>query len=272
MERSVNPWNISPGERMKWAEGLSVPTIEENPQADLLWWVGCAPATDPRAQKTARAFAKILNAGGINYAVLGQNEQCTGDSARRTGNEYLFNELASANVELLNEVAPKRIVATCPHCLHTLKNEYPAFGGEYAVVHHTQLINELIAGGQIKLKENGAGKVTFHDPCYLGRQNDILQDPRTILQNNSHSFVELPRHGKRSFCCGAGGGQMWKEEEEGQERVSANRMKEASSSGADTLAVGCPFCLIMLTDAAKEKNSDMQLLDIAEIVAAQLED
>jgi Fe-S oxidoreductase len=272
MERSVNPWNISPSERMKWAEGLNVPTIEENPQADLLWWVGCAPATDPRAQKTARAFAKILNAGGINFAVLGQNEQCTGDSARRTGNEFLFNELASANVELLNEVAPKRIVATCPHCLHTLKNEYPAFGGEYAVVHHTQLINELIAAGQIKLKENGAGKVTFHDPCYLGRQNDILQDPRTILQNNSDSFVELPRHGKRSFCCGAGGGQMWKEEEEGEERVSANRMKEASSSGADTLAVGCPFCLIMLNDAAKEKNSAMQLLDIAEIVAAQLED
>jgi Fe-S oxidoreductase len=271
MERSVNPWNISPGERMKWAEGLNVPTIEENPQADLLWWVGCAPATDPRAQKTARAFAKILNAGGINFAVLGQNEQCTGDSARRTGNEFLFNELASANVELLNEVAPKRIVATCPHCLHTLKNEYPAFGGEYAVVHHTQLINEMIAGGKIKLKGNGAGKITFHDPCYLGRQNDILQDPRTILQNNSDSFVELPRHGKRSFCCGAGGGQMWKEEEEGKERVSANRMKEASSSGADTLAVGCPFCLIMLTDAAKEKNSDMQLLDIAEIVAAQLE-
>jgi Fe-S oxidoreductase len=272
MERSVNPWNISPDERMKWAEGLNVPTIEENPQADLLWWVGCAPATDPRAQKTARAFAKILNASGINFAVLGQNEQCTGDSARRTGNEFLFNELASTNVELLNEVAPKRIVATCPHCLHTLKNEYPAFGGEYAVVHHTQLINELIAGGKIKLKGNGAGKVTFHDPCYLGRQNDILQDPRTILQNNSDSFLELPRNGKRSFCCGAGGGQMWKEEEEGKERVSANRMKEASSSGADTLAVGCPFCLIMLTDAAKEKNSDMQLLDIAEIVAAQLED
>jgi Fe-S oxidoreductase len=271
MERSVNPWNISPAERMKWAEGLDVPTIEENPEPDLLWWVGCAPATDARAQKTARAFAKILTAAGVNFAVLGQNEQCTGDSARRTGNEFLFNELATANVEVLNEVAPRRIVATCPHCLHTLKNEYPAFGGNYSVVHHTQLINELIGYGRIKLKGNGSAKLSFHDPCYLGRQNEILQEPRSILQNGAGSLVELPRHGSQSFCCGAGGGQMWKEEEEGHERVSANRMKEATSLGADTLAVGCPFCLIMLTDAAKEVDSSMKLLDIAEIVAEQLE-
>jgi Fe-S oxidoreductase len=171
----------------------------------------------------------------------------------------------------LNEVAPKRIVATCPHCLHTLKNEYPAFGGEFSVVHHTQLINELIAEDRIKLKGNSDGKISFHDPCYLGRQNGILAEPRSILQNNSDSFIELPRHGSKSFCCGAGGGQMWKEEEEGRERVSANRMKEAASTGADTLAVACPFCLIMLADAAKEKDSPMRLLDIAEIVAEQLE-
>ena len=271
MERSVNPWNISPSERLKWAEGLEVPTIEENPEPDLLWWVGCAPATDARAQKTARAFAKILRAAGVNFAVLGQNEQCTGDSARRTGNEFLFNELAAANVEVLNEVAPKRIVATCPHCLHTLKNEYPAFGGEYSVVHHTQLINELISEGRLKLKANGSGKLSFHDPCYLGRQNGILEEPRSILQGNADGFVELPRRGSNSFCCGAGGGQMWKEEEEGRERVSANRMKEATELGVDTLAVGCPFCLIMLTDAAKEKDSPMRLQDIAEIIADQLE-
>jgi Fe-S oxidoreductase len=271
MERSVNPWNISPAERMRWAEGLEVPTVEDNPEAELLWWVGCAPATDPRAQKTARAFAKILKAAGVNFAVLGQNEQCNGDSARRTGNEFLFNELAAANVELLNEVAPKRIVATCPHCLHTLKNEYPAFGGEYTVVHHSQLINELIAAGRIKLKGDASGSTSFHDPCYLGRQNDIFEPPRAILKDNSGSFVELPRHGKKSFCCGAGGGQMWKEEEEGRERVSANRMKEVANTGADTLAVGCPFCLIMLTDAAKEVDSSLRLLDIAEIVAEQLE-
>jgi Fe-S oxidoreductase len=284
MERTVNPWNVGPAERMKWAEGLSVPTIEQNPEPDILWWVGCAPSTDARAQKTARAFAEILNTAGLNYAVLGQNEQCTGDSARRAGNEFLFNELASANVELLNEAAPKRIVATCPHCLHTLKNEYPAFGGNYEVVHHTQLINELIAGGRLKLKGNGDGssspiplsptplsKITLHDPCYLGRQNGILEDPRSVLRQAGSELLELPRHGRKSFCCGAGGAQMWKEEEEGRERVNANRFREAAQSGAEALAVGCPFCMIMLNDAGKDAGSPVQVLDIAEIVAAQME-
>jgi Fe-S oxidoreductase len=271
MERTTNPWNISPAERLNWAEGLNVPTIEQNPQAEILWWVGCAPATDPRAQKTARAFAKILNKAGISFAVLGQAEQCTGDSARRVGNEYLFSELAKANVELLNKVAPKRIVATCPHCLHTLKNEYPAFGGDYQVLHHTQFINELIANGRIQAPLKDGQKITFHDPCYLGRHNQIIPEPRHILRNGSASFIELPRHGSKSFCCGAGGGQMWKEEEAGQERVNLNRMREAASSGADTLAVACPFCLVMLTDAANEIASEMKLLDIAEIIADQLD-
>lgn len=271
MERTVNPWNVPPTERMKWAEGLNVPTIETNPEPELLWWVGCAPATDARAQKTAVAFARILNAAGVNFAVLGQNEQCTGDSARRAGNEFLFNELASANVELLNEVAPPRIVTTCPHCLHTIKNEYPAFGGSYQVIHHTQLINELVAGGRLKLKSSDAEKITFHDPCYLGRQNDIISDPRQIIQHTSTEFIELPRHGKQSFCCGAGGAQMWKEEEDGRERVSANRMKEAESTGAQTLAVGCPFCMVMLSDAAKDIKSSMQLRDVAEIIAARVD-
>jgi Fe-S oxidoreductase len=271
MERTVNPWNVGPAERMKWADGLNVPTIDQNAEPDLLWWVGCAPSTDARAQKTARAFAEILNAAGANYAVLGQNEQCTGDSARRAGNEFLFNELASANVELLNEVAPKRIVTTCPHCLHTIKNEYPAFGGNYTVIHHTQLINELIAAGRLKLRSNGSQKITLHDPCYLGRQNDILEDPRSVLRETKAELLELPRHGKKSFCCGAGGGQMWKEEEEGTERVNANRFKEAAQSGANTLAVGCPFCMVMLNDARNDAGSDMQVLDVAEIVLAQIE-
>lgn len=271
MERSLNPWNVPPTERLKWAEGMSVPTIDENPEPDILWWVGCAPATDARAQKTARAFAELLNTAGVNFAVLGHNEQCTGDSARRAGNEFLFNELAAANVEILNEVAPKRIVTTCPHCLHTLKNEYPAFGGSYQVIHHTQLINELIAAGCLKLKRNGHEKTTFHDPCYLGRQNDILIDPRAILQQAQAGLIELPRSGKKSFCCGAGGAQMWKEEEPGFKRVSAERMDEAKSTGAQTLAVGCPFCMVMLTDAKKEANTDMQVLDVAEIVLQNLE-
>lgn len=274
MERTLNPWNVPPTERMKWADGLVVPTIAENPTPELLWWVGCAPSTDARAQKTARAFVEILNTAGVNYAVLGENEQCNGDSARRAGNEFLFNEMALANVELLNEVAPTRIVTTCPHCLHTLGNEYPHFGGNYQVLHHTSLINELITTGRIKLNASEidglAGRVTFHDPCFLGRQNDILIDPRQVLRQAKGDLVELPRSGKKSFCCGAGGAQMWKEEEDGLERVSANRFREAQTTGADTLAVGCPFCMVMLTDAKKDANSEMQVLDVAEIVAARL--
>ncbi len=272
MERNLNPWNVPPTERLKWAEGLDVPTIDTNPTPDLLWWVGCAPATDSRAQKTARAFVEILNAAGVNYSVLGEAEQCTGDSARRAGNEFLFNELASANVEILNEVAPPRIVTTCPHCLHTLKNEYPAFGGNYQVIHHTQLIQELLAAGKLHVQPDAAANLTtYHDPCYLGRQNDILAEPRQVLKQVSTQLVELGRTGKQSFCCGAGGAQMWKEEEAGQQRVSANRMAEAIASGADTLAVGCPFCMVMLTDAKKDANTTLEVLDIAEIVAKSIQ-
>jgi Fe-S oxidoreductase len=276
MERNVNPWNIPPTDRLKWAEGINVPTIDENPAPEILWWVGCAPATDVRAQKVARAFALILGKAGVNYAVLGKREQCTGDSARRAGNEYLFNELASSNVEILNEIAPKRIVTTCPHCLHTLKNEYPAFGGSYNVLHHSQFIQELLAGGKLQLVPHESGSklntdVTFHDPCYLGRHNHILSEPRLDLTGIGLSLTELPRHGQKSFCCGAGGAQMWKEEQHGSERVNANRFKEAEATGAGVLAVACPFCMIMLTDARKAANSEMQVLDIAELVAARLE-
>ena len=270
MERSLNPWNIPPAERMKWAEGLEVATVAENPQPDILWWVGCAPATDARAQKTARAFAQLLKLTETSYAVLGNQEQCTGDSARRAGNEFLFNELATANVEMLNEVAPKRIVTTCPHCLHVLKNEYPAFGGNYQVVHHTQLINEWLTSGKLKINRDGGGKLTFHDPCYLGRQNGILVEPREILQNVSGNYIELAHSGRKSFCCGAGGAQMWKEEEQGTNRVNAQRMAEAIASGADTLAVGCPFCMTMLTDAKNAAGSALEVADIAEIVLGSL--
>ncbi|MDX1435406.1 MAG: heterodisulfide reductase-related iron-sulfur binding cluster [Anaerolineales bacterium] len=272
MERAANPWNVPANERMKWAEGLEVPTIDQNPEPDILWWVGCAAATDARAQKIARSFASILNAAEVNFAVLGQGESCTGDSARRSGNEYLFFELASANVDVLNEVAPKRIVANCPHCLHTIMNEYPAFGGNYEVIHHTQLINELIAEGRVELDSKSNGSVAFHDPCYLGRQNSVLIEPRQVLEGVSSNMIELPRSGQQSFCCGAGGAQMWKEEEDGSERVSANRMQEAVDSGADTLAVGCPFCMVMLTDAAGAQQDQIEILDVAEIVAAQLKE
>jgi Fe-S oxidoreductase len=267
MERQTNPWGVPPTERMKWAEGLSVPTIDENPEPEILWWVGCAPATDARAQKTARAFAEILNHAGVNYAVLGQMEQCTGDSARRAGKEDIFFGLATANVEILNEVKPKRIVATCPHCLHTLKNEYPQFGGNYTVIHHTQLINELVAAGSLKLSKDRLESVTFHDPCYLGRHNGILAAPRQALADAGLKLIEIERSGMGSFCCGAGGAQMWKEEEHGRERINANRFREAQATGAQALAVGCPFCMVMLTDAKKDAASEMDVLDVAEIVA-----
>ena len=271
MERTANPWNISPTERMRWADGLKVPTIEQNPEPDILWWVGCAPATDARAQKTAQAFAKILAAAGVNYSVLGQNEQCSGDSARRAGNEFLFNELATANVELLNEVAPKRIVTTCPHCLHTLKNEYPAFGGNYQVIHHTQLINELAGSGKLHMQTEGELiKVTFHDPCYLGRHNQIFDAPRADLKAVGVEVVEMPRHADKSFCCGAGGAQMWKEEEHGTANVNRIRFAEAKATGADVVAVGCPFCLTMLTDASKTDDNSVQVKDIAEVVSEHL--
>ena len=275
MERNVNPWNVSPAERMKWADGLRVPTIDENPTADILWWVGCAAATDVRAQKTARAFAEILNKAGVNFAVLGQGEQCTGDSARRTGAEHIFFELSLANVEMLNEVTaeggPRRIVAACPHCLHTLMNEYPAFGGNYDVIHHTQLINELVGQGKLKIDPaKMLEKITFHDPCYLGRQNGILDAPRIALDAISSGRVEMEAHGAQSFCCGAGGGQVWKEEEHGTAAVNATRFEQAQQTGAGTLAVGCPFCMTMMTDAAKEKDSDMVVKDVAELVVESL--
>jgi Fe-S oxidoreductase len=283
MERTANPWNIPSSERMAWAEGLEVPTIEENPTPEYLWWVGCAPATDNRAQKTARAFAKILNHASLDYAVLGEAETCTGDSARRAGNEYLFYELALNNVEMLNDVKARKIITTCPHCLHTIQNEYPAFGGEYQVLHHTQLINELIFNGQIRLKGTGEQgslgveehsstpaplpQITFHDPCYLGRQNQVYDMPRNVLESTRAKLIEMPRHSAKSFCCGAGGAQMWKEEEHGQEAVNTNRFREASNTNANVLAVGCPFCMVMMNDAAKDAGNQMQILDVAEIVA-----
>jgi len=271
MERNQNPWNISQQDRMKWAQGLSVPTIEQNPEPEVLWWVGCAAATDARAQKTAQAFAKILNTARVNYAVLGKNEACTGDSARRAGREDIFFGLATQNVEILNEIKPRRIVTTCPHCLHTIKNEYPAFGGNYDVIHHTQFINELVGAGKIQLEVTEHDyKVTFHDPCYLGRHNQIFAAPREALKLAGAVTIEMPRNSAKSFCCGAGGAQMWKEEEAGIERVNNARFEEAKGTGAGMVAVGCPFCLTMLTDSAKADNSDIQVKDVAELVVERM--
>ena len=287
MERQGNPWNVGPESRLEWAEGLTprVPTVDQNPEFEILYWVGCAPATDPRARKTARAFVQVLRAAGVNFAVLGRMERCNGDSARRSGNEFLFSQLAAQNVETLNGVlgadgasapdgaAPKRrIVVTCPHCLHTLKNEYGDFGGHYDVIHHTQLIAELQAAGKLKLDpaKQPAGGVTFHDPCYLGRHNNVFEAPRQALQAAGAEITELGRNRRQSFCCGAGGAQMWKEEEAGAQRVSQNRFAEAQATGRATLAVACPFCMIMLGEAANTAKSEMQVRDVAEIVLDSL--
>jgi Fe-S oxidoreductase len=272
MERTANPWNIAPEERLAWAEGLEVPTVVENPEPEVLWWVGCAPATDPQAQRAARAFTRLLQAAGVDFAVLGLQERCTGDSARRAGNEYLFYELAQRNVETLNRVAPRRIVTTCPHCLHTLKNEYPDFGGHYAVIHHTELLQELLENKRLKLQNDGTSvDLTFHDPCYLGRLGGITEAPRAVLRETGDQVREMPRNKVRSFCCGAGGAQMWKEEEEGEARVSSVRILEAQATGAQTLAVSCPFCNIMLHDAAVAEGETVRVRDVAEILAEHLE-
>ncbi len=275
MERQGNPWQIGPESRLEWAEGLAqrVPTVEQNPDFEILYWVGCAPATDPRARKTARAFVQVLQAAGANFAVLGRSERCTGDSARRAGNEFLFAQLAAQNVETINAAMgehKRRIVATCPHCLHTIKNEYGDFGGNFEVIHHTQLIAELQAAGKLKLDPAKQSKVAFHDPCYLGRHNQVFDAPRQALQAAGAEVTELKRNQRGSFCCGAGGAQMWKEEEAGTQRVSNNRFAEAQATGRDTLAVGCPFCMIMLTEAANTAKSPMQVRDVAEIVADSL--
>ncbi|HZD42329.1 MAG TPA: (Fe-S)-binding protein, partial [Terriglobales bacterium] len=224
MERAGNPWGISPDERLVWAKDLPfpVPTIEQNSDPDVLYWVGCAVAFDPRAQKIARSLAEILNCAGINWAVIGRQEKCTGDLARRTGNEYLFAEMATENVAALDALKPKVIVTTCPHCFHTIANEYPQFGGHYAIKHHTQFIDELIRDGRLKVAANGDLSVTYHDPCYLGRHNGIFDQPRALIQSTGARLTEAARTRTNSFCCGAGGGQFWKDEERGTERVSTN--------------------------------------------------
>ncbi len=268
MERNGNPWNMSSGQRMDWAHGLNLPSIEENPNPDLLWWIGCAPSYDPRAQNVARALARILHSAGVSFSTLGGREWCTGDSARRSGNEYLFSELAQRNISTLNEVKPTRILTTCPHCLHTLGKEYPALGGHFQVIHHTELLSELADQKRIPL-EVKIEDITFHDPCYLGRQNNIIDAPRNILTATGAKVTEMAQNKKNSFCCGAGGAQMWVDEP--TPRINDTRYSEAVDTGANVIATGCPFCLTMLRDSATKGDPDGPVVkDVAEIVAERL--
>jgi Fe-S oxidoreductase len=274
MERAGNPWGMATDERMAWTKGLTfpVPTLADKADPEVLYWVGCAVAFDPRAQKIARSMAELFNAAGIDWAVIGKEERCTGDTARRTGNEYLFAQMAEANVAVLNDIKAKTIVTTCPHCFHTIGNEYPQFGGNYVVKHHTDFIDELVRAGKLKLHPDAAGSVTYHDPCYLGRHNGIFDQPRALIQSTGAKLTEPSRARSNSFCCGAGGGQFWKDEEKGTERVSTNRYRELKQTGAKTVATGCPFCMRMITEetAKEEPETAMEVMDIAELVAQRL--
>ncbi len=273
IERNANPWQMA-DDRMAWTSPLDfeVPTVADNPDFEVLYWVGCAGAFDPSAQEIARATATVMNAAGISFAVLGNDEVCTGDTARRTGNEYLFYEMALANIETLNGAGAdkKKIVANCPHCLHAIGKEYAELGGDFTVLHHTQLITELVGNGKLKLNGKKLEQATFHDPCYLGRHNDLYDDPRAALTKAGMTLLEMDRSKSDSFCCGAGGGQMWKEEEHGTEAVNLHRFAEAQATGAKTVTVGCPFCARMLSDANTAAGEPMAVKDVAQVVAEAL--
>jgi Fe-S oxidoreductase len=272
LERNGNPWGIGYDKRADWAEGLDVKLMADDSNVDYLLWVGCAGSFDDRTQKVSKALVKILKAAKVDFAILGTEEKCTGDFARRTGNEMMYQAMATENIEILNNYQVKKIIAACPHCLNTLKHDYPQMGGHYEVIHHTDFINQLIADGKIRVKKSLGGALTYHDPCYLGRYNEIYDAPRNILKNlSSQGLSELPRHGTESFCCGAGGGRMWMEETIGS-RINVERSREIVQEKADTVAVGCPFCLTMIEDGMKELDKDEQIKtrDIAELVAEHL--
>ncbi len=238
---------------------------------EILFWVGCAGSYDARAQKVTLAFAEILQKAGISFAILGNEERCTGDPARRAGNEFVFQMLALQNIETLNMYGVKKIVTACPHCFNTLKNEYPALGGHYEVIHHTQLIQQLIAEGRVKMKEGGAFKgkrITYHDSCYLGRVNGVYEAPRAVLEALDADLVEMKRSKTNGLCCGAVGAQMFKEDEPGRERINVERAEEALATGASVIAVNCPFCLTMMSDGvkAKDKQDDVMVYDLSEMI------
>jgi len=275
LETKGNPWGLGPDRRMDWAEGLDVPLMSEQRgrEVEYLLWVGCAGATDPRARKTNQALVRILKAAGVDFATLGTEERCTGDPARRLGNEYVFSQLAQENVATLKPYRFRKVLVTCPHCLNSLGKDYREHGGSYSVVHHSQLLSELLAAGRIPLDLAKASDelVTFHDPCYLARYNDTVEPPREVLTRIGVRAVEMSNSGKNGFCCGAGGGRIFLEERIGK-RVNVERTEQALATGATTVAVGCPFCMTMITDGTKAKGVDEQVKvkDLAELVAERL--
>jgi Fe-S oxidoreductase len=275
MEVQGNPWGVARDRRMEWADGLDVPVMAElgGREVEYLLWVGCAGSTDPRARKTNQALVRILKAAKVDFATLGVEEKCTGDPARRMGNEYLFAQLAQENIETFGQYEFRKILVTCPHCLNSLGKDYREFGTNYTVVHHSQLLAELLAAGRVPLDlaKGMEGLVTFHDPCYLGRYNDTVESPREVLARLGARTVEMEKSRKNGFCCGAGGGRIFLEETIGK-RVNVERTEQALATGAKTVAVGCPFCMTMMTDGTKAKNVEdsVQVRDLAELVAERL--
>ncbi|MBK9755176.1 MAG: (Fe-S)-binding protein [Nannocystis sp.] len=271
---SGNPWSLNQDDRLKWAEGLDVKTVEDQPDAEYLLFVGCAGAFDDNAKKTARALVKVLNAANVKFAVLGKREKCSGDPVRRLGAEMDFQTMARENVETFNEAKVTKVIASCPHCFHTIKNEYPQFGGNYEVIHHSQLISHLLSTGKLKIDAPSDKQFTYHDSCYIGRWNGVYDAPREILEHATRGkggVRELGRNKEHGFCCGAGGGRMWMEEEPSK-RVNINRATEVASSGANAVAVACPFCNTMLSDGLKHlgKDEEIAVVDIAVLVANSL--
>ncbi len=278
LQRSGNPWGMPREDRFNWADGLNVPTVKDNPNFEVLYWVGCAAAYDRRIQNVARAVVKLFQAAHVNFAVLGPEERCTGESARRMGDEFLFQQLAESNLQTLAQYKVKRIVTHCPHCLNSFQNDYRQFGGEFEVMHHSQLLAELIDRGRLPINRETmtgfGGNLTYHDPCYLARVNHVIAPPRelidlTIPAGGTNKLIEMPRHGRETSCCGAGGGRMWFDDTS-EGRVGLGRVEEAVATGAKIVAVSCPFCLRMMSDGVAARDADVQVKDIAELLAYAL--
>jgi len=269
VDRTSNPWGKPQSDRTQWAEGLGVRVLQPGePAPDVLFWVGCAPAFDERARKAAISTAKLLQTAGVDFAILGPRESCTGDPARRMGDEYTFQRLAGENVQTLNEAKVRKIITTCPHCFNTLGNEYSDFGGKFEVVHHTEFLAELVREGKLSPAASDR-TITYHDSCYLARHNDVRSQPRELVDAVGKA-VEMPRNRERTFCCGAGGARMWMEEKRGRP-INQERVREAAATGAETLAVACPFCTVMLDDGVRETGAKLQVFDLATLLHEAVE-